>query len=416
MAKRHAGWEMSSQPPPNTRCGLDTVEIARIEKLLRETPAEELGQFFTTVELEDAGTGGGRAASLAARFAAKEACCKLFPRETALGALTPADFSVRRDPYGAPLLEATPNGQAVLDRHRVASLRVSLTHTGGSASAIAWAEPRTTEVPWYGKLFYHLIPWRRGIVLDNLQRVFGEVLPEAEIRRLAQAYYAHLVHMPLDFCRLRLMSVARRKQWVRVENIEAPIRAHAQGKGILLLTGHFGNWEVATVAGIGQFPQYRDLFHFVRRPIRPQWLNDFITRRFQKSGLGTLAKRGSLDTLLELLSGGAIIGFILDQHSSRRDGVEVDFLGHRAGTFKSLAIVALNTGAPVVPAACWREPDGSHVLRFEEPLPLSECEDTGEAIRRNTRAYNVALERMLLRHPEQWIWMHQRWKSPRRKP
>jgi KDO2-lipid IV(A) lauroyltransferase len=177
-----------------------------------------------------------------------------------------------------------------------------------------------------------------------------------------------------------------------------------------LLTGHFGNWEVATVAGIGQFPQYRALFHFVRRPLRPQWLNVLVTRRFQKSGLGTLAKRGSLDTLLELLSGGAIIGFILDQHASGRDGVEVDFLGHPAGTFKSLAVVALNTGAPVVPAACWREPDGTHVLRFEEPVPLIECDDVGEAIRRNTRAYNAALERMLLRHPEQWIWMHKRWK------
>ena len=415
MAKCNPGWEMSSQPPPNTRCGLDTVEIARMEKLLRETPPEGLRQFFTAAELEDAGTGAGRAASLAARFAAKEACCKLFPRETALALVTTADFSVRRDPYGAPLLEATPNGQAVLDRHRIAALRVTLTHTAGSATAMVWAEPRATRVPWYGRLFYHLAPWRRTVVMDNLRRVFSEFVSEDEMRRLAQAYYAHLVHMPLDFVRLRLMSAERRQRWVRVENIEIPIRAHAQGKGILLLTGHFGNWEVATVAGIGQFPQYRNLFHFVRKPLRPQWLNDFVTRRFQKSGLGTLAKRGSLDTMLELLAQGAIIGFILDQHSSGREGVSVDFLGHPASTYKSLAVVALNTGAPVVPAACWREPDGTHVLRFEEPVPLIECDDVGEAIRRNTRAYNAALERMLMRHPEQWIWMHKRWKNPRRK-
>jgi len=88
----------------------------------------------------------------------------------------------------------------------------------------------------------------------------------------------------------------------------------------------------------------------------------------------------------------------------------VDFLGHPAGTFKSLAILALSTGAPVIPACSWREPDGTHVLRFEDPLPLIECDDTNEAIRKNTQAYNAALERMLLRHPEQWIWMHRRWK------
>ena len=196
--------------------------------------------------------------------------------------------------------------------------------------------------------------------------------------------------------------------------MESPIRAHEQGRGVLLLTGHFGNWEVATVAGITQFPQYRGLFHFVRRPFKPALLNEFVTRRFQRSGFGTLAKRGSLDAILELLGRGAIIVYVFDQHAGAKDGIPVDFFGHPAGTFKSLAVLALNTGAPVIPASSWREPDGTHVLRFEEPLPLIECDDIGEAIRRNTRAYNAALERMLLRHPEQWIWMHRRWKVDQR--
>jgi KDO2-lipid IV(A) lauroyltransferase len=67
----------------------------------------------------------------------------------------------------------------------------------------------------------------------------------------------------------------------------------------------------------------------------------------------------------------------------------------------------------VVPAVSWREPDGRHTLRFEEALPLLECEDVNEAIRKNTRAYNAALERMVLRHPEQWFWVHRRWKRLR---
>jgi KDO2-lipid IV(A) lauroyltransferase len=235
-------------------------------------------------------------------------------------------------------------------------------------------------------------------------------LLEAEIRRLAQAYCAHFVRFLFEFVRLPWMSAERRKAWIRVENVEAAIRAHNQGKGLLLLTGHFGNWEVSTVAGLGQFPQYRGLLHFVRRPLKPRWLNEFVTRRFQRSGFGTLAKRGSLDTILDLLAGGAMVVFVFDQHANKSDGIQVDFLGHPSSTFKSLAILALSTGAPVMPASSWREPDGTHVLRFEEPLPLIECEDVGEAIRRNTRSYNAALERMLLRHPEQWIWMHRRWK------
>jgi phosphopantetheine--protein transferase-like protein len=391
--------------------GLDTVEIARMERMLLEIPPEDLARLFTRAELQAAGQGAQRAARLAARFAAKEACCKLFPRETALGVIGPADFGVRHDGYGAPEVELSREARTVLDRHCVAHIRVSLTHTEASASAIAWAEARTFDAPWYGQALYHLLPFRRGVVLGNLRRVFGEALDEPGIRHLAQAYWGHFARFCFEFVRLPLMSPARRKAWVRVENIEAPIRAHGQGKGLLLLTGHFGNWEVATVAGMGQFPQYQRLFHFVRRPLKPAWLNDFVTRRFQRSGFGTLAKRGSLDTILDLLANGAILVYVLDQHAAGKEGVVVDFLGHPASTFKSLAVLALNTGAPVIPAGCWREPDGTHVLRFDDPLPLIECDDTGEAIRLNTQSYNAALERMLLRHPEQWIWMHRRWKA-----
>jgi holo-[acyl-carrier-protein] synthase len=401
---------MNPEPAPDRPCGLDTVELARVERLLRDQSPAELGRLFSAREVADAGTGAGRLASLAARFAAKEACCKLFPRETALGLITPADFAVERDDYGAPRVRASAGAQAVLDRRRLAGVRVSLTHTDTAASAIAWADPRPTEVPWFGKLLYHCLPFRRKVVLDNLRRVFGDVLGERDLRRLAQSYCAHFARFLFEFVRLPFMSAARRQAWVRVENKESPIRAHAQGKGLLLLTGHFGNWEVATVAGLSQFPQYRDLFHFVRRPLKPRWFNDLITRRFRRSGFGTLGKRGSLESILDLLANGAILVYVLDQHAGGGEGVVVDFLGHPASTFKSLAILALNTGAPVIPAACWREPDGSHVLRFEEPLPLLECEDIGEAIRLNTRSYNAALELMLLRHPEQWIWMHRRWK------
>jgi phosphopantetheine--protein transferase-like protein len=397
-----------SQPPGP---GLDTVEIARMERLLLGRSREDLKRLFAETELQDAGEGPQRAARLAARFAAKEACCKLFPRETALGVIRPTDFGVRCDAYGAPCVELSPEARYVLDRRCLAGIRLSLTHTDTNASAIAWADARVIEVPWFGKALYHLFPFRRKVVLSNLRRVFGDVLSERDIRRLAQAYCGHFMRFLVEFVRLPLMSPESRKAWVRVENIEVPIRAHSQGKGLLLLTGHFGNWEVATVAGIGQFPQYRRLFHFIRRPLKPLWLNELITRRVRRSGLGTLPKRGSLEAILDLLAGGAILVYVLDQHASGREGIPVDFLGHTASTFKSLAVLALNTGAPVIPACCWREPDGTHVLRFEEPLPLIECDETGEAIRRNTRSYNAALERMLLRHPEQWIWMHRRWKT-----
>jgi KDO2-lipid IV(A) lauroyltransferase len=151
------------------------------------------------------------------------------------------------------------------------------------------------------------------------------------------------------------MSAKKRKSYIRVENMESPLRAHKKGKGLIFLTGHFGNWEVATVAGITQFPQFKGLLHFVRRPINPKWLNQFVIRRFRRAGFGTIAKRGSLDTILNLLENGAIIVYVFDQHAGV-DGIVVDFFGHPAGTFKSPALLAMSTGAPIIPASSWRDP------------------------------------------------------------
>jgi len=393
------------------RCGLDTVEIARIDRLVRETPPEDLSKIFATEELAEAGEGPGRAASLAARFAAKEACLKLFSRETALGVLSPADFVIRRDGYGAPRVECTPHGQAVLGRYRVDRIAVSLTHTANSASAMAVTQPARIQVPWIGRLLYYLVPIRRGVVVANLRRVFGDVMSEDEIRRLAQAFYAHFARIILEFLQFSWLSPERRAACVRVENIEAPLRAVGQGKGVLLLTGHFGNWEVATVAGIMQFPQYRGLLHVLRRPLQPRWFDALVTRRFRRAGVHTLSKRGSLDVILERLSQGHLIVFVFDQCARGKDGIPVEFFGHVAGTFRSLALLALATGAPVVPLSSWREPDGTHVLRFEEALTQIACEGAEEAIAKNTREYNAFIERAILRHPEQWFWFHRRWKQ-----
>ncbi len=393
------------------RCGIDSVEIARIERLLRETAPADLGRFFTAQELADAGDGPGRAASLAARFAAKEACVKLFPREAALAQIEPSDFAVARDGYGAPQVVPGPRAEALANRHRLGPIALSLTHDRTSASAVAVAGPAPLHVPLAGRVLYRMLPFRHRVVLENLRRVYGATLADEEIVALAQAHYGHLWRLAGEFLRFRWLSRERQLALVRIENLDAFVAAYEQGKGVLLLTGHFGNWEVATVAGIGSFPHMRGRFHFVRRALKPDWLDRLVTRRFLAAGFGVLPKRGSLDAMLDRLAHGDAIVFAFDQHASPPDGIAVDFFGTPAWTFKSLAIIALATGAPVVPATSWREPDGRHVLRFEAPIPAVEHASTTEAIRLTTRAYNAVLERLVLRRPEQWYWVHRRWKS-----
>jgi KDO2-lipid IV(A) lauroyltransferase len=407
-----AGATADAPSPLPARCGVDTVEIARIERLLAETPPSDLSRIFTARELADAGDGPGRAASLAARFAAREACLKLFPRETALGAVTAEDFSVERDAYGAPRIACTANGRRVLDLNRIDSIALSLTHDRGSATAMAMPVPMATRVPMLGRLLYRLLPIRRQLVLANLRRVYGRQVAEDEIVRLAQAHYGHLGRLLFEFLWYPLLSEKTRLAMVRVENIAPITDAYESGRGLLIVTGHFGNWEVSTAAGLRHFPQVNGRFHFLRRPFKPRWLDDLVTRRFRKAGFGVLPKKGSLPTILERLEAGDFVVFPFDQHAAGRDAVQVEFFGHAAGTFRSLAIMARAAGVQVVPASSWREPDGMHVLRFEDPIDPIACDDYDEEIARNTRQYNAALERLILRHPEQWFWVHRRWREP----
>jgi KDO2-lipid IV(A) lauroyltransferase len=248
------------------------------------------------------------------------------------------------------------------------------------------------------------------VILENLRRVFGDSAPAADIERLAQAHYAHLGRLFWEFLWFPWVSAERRATLVRVENLGSLEGALAKGKGVLVVTGHFGNFEVATAAGLASYPHAQGRFYFVRRPFKPRWLDDLVTRRFRHAGFGVLPKRGGLEGILDRLAAGDLVVFPFDQHASRKDGVMVEFFGHPAGTFRSVAVMALSTGAPVVPASSWREPDGRHVLRFEDALTPIEHADINEAIRLNTLEYNAALERMILRHPEQWWWVHRRWK------
>ncbi len=391
-------------------CAVDTVDIARVARLVEAMPGE-LNKLFSVQELTDAGQGAGRIASLAARFAAKEACLKLFPRETALNTITAMDFSVVRDAYGAPYVVVSAAAEIVMGRHLVAEIKLSLTHTPLSATAVALRVPKVIEPSRGGRFLYRWLPYRRAVILENLTRVYAEQVSRQQIILLAQAHYSHLLSLLKELFQFRFLSTQQKKDVVKVEDVSIMWDAYAQGKGVLILTGHFGNFEVSTVAGIEHFPQVKGHIHFLRRPIKPKWLSDLLTNRFKKAGFGVVGRRGSLEEIVETLERGDVIVFPFDQYARRPEGIEVEFFGHAAGTYKSMALIALATGAPVVPAASWREPDGTHVLRFLPPLTPIVDNDVGAEITRNTRAFNQALELVIVRHPEQWWWMHRRWKN-----
>lgn len=271
---------------------------------------------------------------------------------------------------------------------------------------------KALSVTWVGRFFYYLLPYRKRLILANIDQVFADTLLPCEKARLAKAYYSHLLTSVKEALQLRFMSEQTLRQKVRVIGHEHMLAVVAQQKGVLVLTGHFGNWEFAPLGGILNFKEFRGQFHFIRRTLRFKALERVMFKNYYRAGLNVIPKKNSLEQVCVALEENHAVIFVLDQHASlvNRDGIAVEFFGKKAGTYRSLATLARHTGVPVVPAAGYRLPDGTHVLEFYEPIPWQDYGNNQESLYHNTLAYNQALERIILANPEQWNWMHKRWK------
>lgn len=267
-------------------------------------------------------------------------------------------------------------------------------------------------ISWVGRLVYHCLPYRRAVVSSNIHQVFGQALTPAQQVHLAKAVYSHLITSVKEMILLRFMSEKRLRARVDVLGYERLLEVVAQKRGVLILTGHFGNWEVAPLGGILNFEQFQGQFHFIRRTLVNKTIERFLFRRYRQAGLKVIPKANALLPVCEALERNHAVVFVLDQHAAlgNKDGIAVEFFGKKAGTYRSLASLSRHTGVPVVPAAAYRLPNGRHVLAFHEPITWQEHESTQASLYHNTLAYNQALERIILAHPEQWLWVHKRWK------
>ena len=257
---------------------------------------------------------------------------------------------------------------------------------------------KAMPVSFMGKLAYHLLPYRRQVITDNIKQVFDHVLTRPEQAHLAQAFYSHLVTSIKEMIHLRFLSEKKLRARVDVIGYQRLLDVAEKGKGVLVLTGHFGNWEFAPLGGISNFKQFQGQFHFIRRTLGSKTLERILFRRYFQAGLNVIPKKDSLQQVVDALDKNHAVVFVLDQHASlvNRDGIAAEFFGKKAGTYRSLASFARHTGVPVVPAAGYRLPNGRHVLEFHDPIEWQDYPTTQESIYRNTLAYNQALERIIL--------------------
>lgn len=347
--------------------------------------------------------------ALALESAVRTLCLDLFAVDTALGEAKADDFWLEQFDQDVVSVCCSAQGEYVLHRHLLEALRARLTDNGKSIELqrVDMDLPVTTA----GRLIGTLLPYRRKVIVQNMRRVYGERISPARLERLMLAHYSHLATLLRELVTFRFRSHESRMSSVRVEGVQTIIDAFEAGQGMLVLTGHFGNFEVSTVCGIEHFPMAKGRIHFLRRPIKPKWLSDFLTRRFNKAGFGVIGRRGSLDEIVTRIEAGDAIVFPFDQYARKPEGIEVSLFGQDAGTYKSMAVIAMATGAPVIPGSSWREPDGTHVLKFWSAVMPIHDDDVGKEIALNTRQYNRALEQLILRKPAQWWWVHRRWKN-----
>ena len=245
-----------------------------------------------------------------------------------------------------------------------------------------------------------------GIVTDNLRQSFPE-RDQIWVTDTARACFAHLMQVVMeipDLVRLAPEAVLERTRHHGLDHLEA---ARAQGKGVLMLTGHFGNWEWAAQA-TGLVMGGATL---VARPI--DWPPGEELVRYWRTKTGNLVvpKARSARELLRVLKRNGVAAALLDQNVDWYDGEWVDFFGRPACTNKGLALLAMSTGAPVLTYHNFRAADGHFDAYFGPQLPLIKTGDKLQDIWDNTQTYTRALEDIIRQRPEQWFWMHQRWKT-----
>jgi KDO2-lipid IV(A) lauroyltransferase len=247
------------------------------------------------------------------------------------------------------------------------------------------------------------LPRRRGIALANLERAFGRAVPAGERRRIGRRSFQHFGMTAVETCALFLRPPAVLLSRVAVDGLHNLKAAASEGKGVLALTGHYGNWELLAFAhALCELPT-----SVVVRPLdqpASRWLVDRLRGR---TGAEVITKRRALRDIVEALHRGRMVGILLDQNAARSEGVFAPFFGVPASTSRSLAVISLRTGAPVVPVFIRREAGGRHLVEFAPAVPPP----ADGSVEGYTAAFNARIEDVVRRAPEQWFWMHDRWRT-----
>lgn len=272
----------------------------------------------------------------------------------------------------------------------------------------------TRVLPWaavrglgaaLGFVFYVLDRRHRRIALANLAAAFPRK-SAAERRALVRRVFAHFGHLLFDLLRCASLSRDQLLQRIEFDGAEYIHQAHREGRGALLVTGHFGFWEVQALAhGAALYP-----LGLLARPLDNPYLHTLLETLRCSTGNHVIYRRGALRRVLRALAANQGVAVLIDQHIQAPDAVMVSFFDRPASTTLAVAMLALRTGAPVIPTFALPLPGGRFRCTYEHPVEPPK-DDSPEAIRDFTQRCTDVLEMYVRRNPELWLWMHRRWRD-----
>jgi KDO2-lipid IV(A) lauroyltransferase len=257
-----------------------------------------------------------------------------------------------------------------------------------------------------GKMGYYLDWEHRKVALQNLRVAFGQEKSEGEISAIAKRSFQNLGMTAIEFFRIPGMDTEAFKKKVSIEGLDQALKILEKGKGALLLIGHLGNWELMGLMSkvIG------NPIMVIAKPVKKnRWVDRLITEIRNEAGLEVISPEKASRKVIKALSQNRVVGILIDQRAKRSEGVWADFFGRKAPTTPGLAVLAMKTGAPVIPVFMIRDGFQKHRLLIKEPLELVKTGNIKKDVEANTQLFNHTVEWIIRQYPDQWFWVHRRW-------
>jgi KDO2-lipid IV(A) lauroyltransferase len=257
-----------------------------------------------------------------------------------------------------------------------------------------------------GFAVYSLSRRHRRIALSNLKTAFGSELSRPARRGIARKSFLHFGKLLADLIKFSHLDDVRRDKLIQAEGEENLNQALKKGKGALLFSGHYGNWEIAS-----HFLSRKAKFYVIARALDNDLLEKELLKMRANLGAKVIYKQQAAKRILQSLRTREMVAILIDQNVLRSQGVFVDFFGKAAATTPSLAAFFLRTQSPLIPTFCYPAPHDTYKLKILKPLKVSLTGDYDQDVLKITQICTKIIEAQIKENPEYWLWFHQRWKT-----